>query len=127
MIDPCYVVKILNLSTEELAIYQRLLRVLKRPNNHTVPLEIILNDHPLLIMPSLAPLTAVHQYKQTAATLVDVIFQLVEVCGTRTFRCLLNLNDGAQGLEFLHSLHIVHMVYFLPKTTPVWGATLTIS
>ncbi|EIW56499.1 uncharacterized protein TRAVEDRAFT_49325 [Trametes versicolor FP-101664 SS1] len=90
-IDPCYVVKILNLSTEELAIYQRLLREPKRPNSHTVPVELILDSHPLLIMPSLGELMDVHRYKQTAATLVDVIFQLVE------------------GLEYLHSLHIVHM------------------
>ncbi|KAL1943191.1 hypothetical protein VTO73DRAFT_4266 [Trametes versicolor] len=91
MIQPVYVVKILDLSMEELAIYQRLLRELKRPNNHTVPCEITLNGHPLLIMPWFDRSAHVHGGKHTASTLVDIIFQLVE------------------GLEFLHSLHIVHM------------------
>ncbi|OJT02693.1 hypothetical protein TRAPUB_6767 [Trametes pubescens] len=91
MIEPVYVVKILNPSMEELAIYQRLLRELKRSNNHTVPCEVTLNGHPLLIMPSFDRLGSIHGGKQTAPALIDIIFQLVE------------------GLEFLHSLRIVHM------------------
>lgn len=79
MIQPVYVVKILDLSMEELAIYQRLLRELKRPNNHTVPCEITLNGHPLLIMPWFDRSVHVHGGKHTASTLVDIIFQLVEV------------------------------------------------
>ncbi|EIW56515.1 uncharacterized protein TRAVEDRAFT_73062 [Trametes versicolor FP-101664 SS1] len=90
-IDPVYVVKIIDISMEELAIYQRLLRELRCPNNHTLPCEITLNGHPLLIMPWFYRFWGAHCDKETASTLVDIIYQLVE------------------GLEYLHSLHIVHM------------------
>ncbi|KAL1943184.1 hypothetical protein VTO73DRAFT_4259 [Trametes versicolor] len=90
-IDPVYVVKIIDLNMEELAIYQRLLPELRRPNNHTLPCEITLNGHPLLIMPWFDRFWGAHCNKETASTLVDIIFQLVE------------------GLEYLHSMHIVHM------------------
>lgn len=83
-IDPVYVVKILDPSTEELAIYQRLLREPKRPNNHIVPFEIILDDHLLLIMPSLGNPECVHQWKVTPSIIVDILFQLVEVCSIRS-------------------------------------------
>lgn len=82
-IDPVYVVKIIDLSMEELAIYQRLLPELRRPNNHTLPCEVTLNGHPLLIMPWFDRFWGAHCNKETASTLVDIIFQLVEVGGAR--------------------------------------------
>ena len=46
----------LDLGTEELPIYERLLREANSPRNHTIPCEIYREGHPLLIMPYLMPL-----------------------------------------------------------------------
>ncbi|KAL7284503.1 hypothetical protein ACG7TL_001794 [Trametes sanguinea] len=48
-----FVVKVLDLATEELPIYEQLLRHLDDSANHTVPAEIDRSEHPLLIMPML--------------------------------------------------------------------------
>ncbi|EIW53690.1 uncharacterized protein TRAVEDRAFT_52809 [Trametes versicolor FP-101664 SS1] len=86
-----HVVKILNTAGEEMAIYERLLRELHRPNNHTLPCEITRTDHPLLIMPRIDDVMEIYRRKWTPQNLMDVIFQVVE------------------GIEFLHSMHIAHL------------------
>lgn len=104
-----YVVKILDPNSEELAIYQRLLCEIRQPNNHTLPSEIALDYHPLLIMPFVGALDYFRQGDLSPRALVDAIFQLVEVC--RAFSsppCF--AAEIPQGVEFLHSQHIAHMV-----------------
>lgn len=78
---PAYVIKVLDPTGEELPIYERLLRQSKWPNNHTVPAELIRNDHPILIMPALRDGGDCHVGGQSPRTLVDIIIQLVEVRG----------------------------------------------
>ncbi|KAH9886276.1 hypothetical protein C8Q73DRAFT_658744 [Cubamyces lactineus] len=89
---PQFVVKVLNLDTEELPIYERLLRKSNSPRNHTIPCEIYREGHPLLIMPYLMPL--------------DVFIS--GQCPT--LRRLLHVfQDLAEGVEFLHQQHIAHL------------------
>ncbi|KAI8995449.1 hypothetical protein BD414DRAFT_520712 [Trametes punicea] len=90
--DINYIVKVLDLETEELAIYERLLCHLDDPTNHIVPCEIDRSEHPLLIMPMLQPVFhIVSVYCKSERQLLRVFFELIE------------------GLEYLHRLHIVHM------------------
>ncbi|KAL1939036.1 hypothetical protein VTO73DRAFT_10296 [Trametes versicolor] len=89
--DPIQVIKVLDTNGEELPIYEHLLRELHRPNNHTVPSEISSVGHPLLIMPFIGYLRHMHGLNWSPRKLVEFLFQFVE------------------GLEYLHSLHIVHM------------------
>ncbi|EIW56498.1 uncharacterized protein TRAVEDRAFT_49324 [Trametes versicolor FP-101664 SS1] len=88
---PVHVIKILDPSTEEVAIHERLLREIKRPNNYTIPSELTATGHPLLIMPMLGDVIFMREEVWCPRILLDIIFQLVE------------------GADFLHSLHIVHM------------------
>ncbi|KAH9857406.1 hypothetical protein C2E23DRAFT_719678 [Lenzites betulinus] len=88
---PGCVVKILDPNTEEVAIQQRLLREINRPNNHTLPSEMTLTGHPLLIMPMMVEYTTVIATSNLCRSLVRALL----------FRI--------QGIEFLHSLKIVHM------------------
>ncbi|KAI0364402.1 hypothetical protein BV20DRAFT_1005889 [Pilatotrama ljubarskyi] len=81
--EPAYVVKVLDLSTEELPIYERLLRDIHCPANHTLPCEILRSeDHPLLIMPLLGDLLPFISIVTTSLS---------------------------QGIEYLHKLHIAHL------------------
>ncbi|EIW53695.1 uncharacterized protein TRAVEDRAFT_23945 [Trametes versicolor FP-101664 SS1] len=89
--DPIQVIKILDTNGEELPIYELLLREIDRPNNHTVPSEITNAGHPLLIMPFVGYLRHMHGLNWSPRKLVEFLFQFVE------------------GLEYLHSLHVVHM------------------
>ncbi|KAL1939042.1 hypothetical protein VTO73DRAFT_10302 [Trametes versicolor] len=85
------IVKILNTAREEIAIYERLLQELHRPNNHTLPCEITRVGHPLLIMPRIDTVDDIYGRSWTLPQLLDVVFQVVE------------------GIEFLHSMHIAHL------------------
>ncbi|KAH9886280.1 hypothetical protein C8Q73DRAFT_285685 [Cubamyces lactineus] len=90
--EPSFVVKVFDLNTEELHIYERLLAGIHSPCNHTVPSEIYRDGHPLLIMPCLNNLTTMQISEgRTPDRLLDIFYQLVE------------------GVEYLHSLHIAHL------------------
>ncbi|KAH9857415.1 hypothetical protein C2E23DRAFT_272729 [Lenzites betulinus] len=90
--DPEMVVKILDPNTEEVAVQKRLLREISRPNNHTLPSEITATGHSLLIMPMLDRMQHIGVGRQDSISgFLDVLFQMIE------------------GIEFLHSLKIVHM------------------
>ncbi|KAI0357942.1 hypothetical protein OH77DRAFT_1317112 [Trametes cingulata] len=91
---PNYVVKALNLATEELPIYQRLLSDLECPANHTVPSEILHSRKPYLIMPVLDGLTT---YMRSAHK-------------SLRFRLLRVFHEFVEGIEYLHDLHIAHLV-----------------
>ncbi|OJT02695.1 hypothetical protein TRAPUB_6769 [Trametes pubescens] len=77
--DPAYAVKILDPNTEEVVIQERLLRELGRPNNHTLPSEMTVTGHPLLIMPLVDDVDYIHPGKESLSVLLDVMFQIVEV------------------------------------------------
>ena len=81
--DRGFVVKVLDLEDEELEIYERLLRCLDSPQNHTIPCEIVRNGHPMLIMPMLSSIDfVVTRYCKSFGNLADVFYQLIEVCST---------------------------------------------
>ncbi|KAI0325206.1 hypothetical protein GY45DRAFT_1330626 [Cubamyces sp. BRFM 1775] len=86
-----FVVKVLDLNTEELSIYERLLQA-DKPRNHTIPCDIYREGHPLLIMPLLIPLRS-------------LVFRKC-----LTLRRLLHIfEELAEGVEFLHEQHIAHL------------------
>ncbi|OJT02685.1 hypothetical protein TRAPUB_6759 [Trametes pubescens] len=89
--NPAYAVKILDPNTEEVLIQERLLREIDHPSNHTLPSEMTVTGHPLLIMPMVHSAEYIYPGKCSLSMVLDVMFQLVE------------------GIEFMHSLHIVHM------------------
>ncbi|KAH9886284.1 hypothetical protein C8Q73DRAFT_285790 [Cubamyces lactineus] len=89
---PAYVVKVLDLDTEELQIYERLLSDIDSPRNHTIPCDIYREGHPLLIMPYVNTLSSlVEDANRSPSQLLDMFCQLTE------------------GVEYLHSLHIAHL------------------
>ncbi|KAH9846054.1 hypothetical protein C2E23DRAFT_744990 [Lenzites betulinus] len=88
---PDFVIKVLNTDREELAIYNRLLNDMKRSNNHTIPFELTRTGHPLLIMPYIDSILSMYHRNWSPREAMDVILQFVE------------------GIDYLHSLHIVHM------------------
>ncbi|KAH9846044.1 hypothetical protein C2E23DRAFT_744977 [Lenzites betulinus] len=91
-VEPIFIIKILNTEREEYDIYKRLLSdENQRPNNHTLPSELTRTGHPLLIMPKIQNARWIYFADWPPHIVMDIIFQLVE------------------GMEFLHSLHIVHM------------------
>ncbi|KAL7284499.1 hypothetical protein ACG7TL_001790 [Trametes sanguinea] len=86
------IVKALNLDTEELQIYERLIPDLATPANHIVPCEIDREEHPLLIMPMLWDITSIIFANHTPhSRLLHVFYELVE------------------GVEYLHRSNIAHM------------------
>ncbi|KAI0365012.1 hypothetical protein BV20DRAFT_1028777 [Pilatotrama ljubarskyi] len=90
--QPQYVIKILDLDTQELAAYERLLQLNPAPPNHTLPCEITELGHPLLIMPYLGSVSSMlGPQRWSLYQLLSVSLQIVE------------------GVEFLHRLHIAHM------------------
>ncbi|KAI0676973.1 hypothetical protein C8Q78DRAFT_1000412 [Trametes maxima] len=89
---PGHVVKILDLSTEELPIYERLLSHLDCPTNHTLACEISRADHPLLIMPLMDDFSeCIFSEPKTLRSHFRLFYELVE------------------GIEYLHSLQIAHL------------------
>ncbi|KAI0353430.1 hypothetical protein OH77DRAFT_629145 [Trametes cingulata] len=91
---PQYVIKILDPDTQELAAYERLLRLDPASPNHTLPCEISELGHPLLIMPYLTSVYSIYGGRiWTLYQLLGIFLQIVEVC----------------GVEFLHRHHIAHM------------------
>ncbi|KAI0363092.1 hypothetical protein BV20DRAFT_1069660 [Pilatotrama ljubarskyi] len=89
---PQYTIKILNLDTEELAIYERLLRLDPASPNHTLPCEISQSGHPLLIMPYLTGWTIFQ--KPSERNVYNVLGLFLQVL---------------EGVEFLHSNRIAHL------------------
>ncbi len=84
-IDPAYAVKILDPNTQEVVIQERLLREIGRPNNHTLPSEITVTGHPLLIMPLIERVDCIHpEDEKSLSMFLDVMFQIVEVCRSLT-------------------------------------------
>ena len=70
----------LDLDTEELPIYERLLRELNKPRNHTIPCEIYREGHPLLIMPYLVQLDSLVIRDCTSLRrLLHILQELAEV------------------------------------------------
>ncbi|KAI0357918.1 hypothetical protein OH77DRAFT_1450552 [Trametes cingulata] len=91
---PEYVVKILDLNTEELPIYERLLGDIDNPRNHTIPCKIVRTGHPVLVMPCLSflhPNILVKSRHRPLSWLIRAFHELTE------------------GVEYLHSLHIAHL------------------
>lgn len=79
--DPVQVIKILDPNTEEVAIQDRLLREINRPNNHTLPSEMTVTGHPLLIMPMISRVTPLSAWKRDSLrSFLDIMFQMVEAC-----------------------------------------------
>ncbi|KAI0650084.1 kinase-like domain-containing protein [Trametes meyenii] len=90
---PQYAVKVLRMDTEELSIYERLLKDIRCPRNHTLPSVISLYDHPLLIMPRL-----------------DAIIYSVLTGPPPSLRLILDIFYGfTEGLEYLHDRRIAHL------------------
>ncbi|KAI0364405.1 hypothetical protein BV20DRAFT_1029844 [Pilatotrama ljubarskyi] len=87
-----YVVKVLDLDTQELPIYERLLANLG-PANHTVPSELVHSRQSFLIMPILSDIYA---YMRLAHT-------------SLRFRLLRAFYELVEGIEFLHNSHVAHM------------------
>ncbi|KAI0324124.1 hypothetical protein GY45DRAFT_1263479, partial [Cubamyces sp. BRFM 1775] len=89
---PQFIIKVLDLNTEELPIYERLLRESDKPHNHTIPCEIYREGHPLLIMPFLIP------------------FDSLFIRDCLSLRRLLHIfQELAEGVEFLHKRRIAHL------------------
>ncbi|KAJ8462841.1 hypothetical protein ONZ51_g10643 [Trametes cubensis] len=87
-----FVVKVLDLNTQELEIYERLLDHVGSPQNHTIPSEIVRSGHPMLIMPMLSRIDMVMcQWSLSLSGLADIFYQLVE------------------GVDYLHKHNIAHM------------------
>ncbi|KAI0658960.1 kinase-like domain-containing protein [Cubamyces menziesii] len=87
-----FVVKVLDLDTEELEIYERLLNHLNSPQNHTIPCEIVRSGHPMLIMPLLTRIELMIAGRGSSLSgLLDIFYQLIE------------------GLAYLHQHSIAHM------------------
>lgn len=79
--DPVQVIKILDPNTEEVTIQDRLLREIDRPNNHTLPSEMTVTGHPLLIMPMITRVTPLSAWKRDSLrSFLDIMFQMVEAC-----------------------------------------------
>ncbi|KAH9896630.1 hypothetical protein C8Q73DRAFT_788965 [Cubamyces lactineus] len=89
-----FVVKVLDLETEELEIYERLLDDLSSPQNHTIPCEIVRSGHPMLIMPMLSRIDVVIGRRCSSSRLnglLDIFYQIIE------------------GVTYLHKNNIAHM------------------
>ncbi|KAI0330101.1 hypothetical protein GY45DRAFT_1303599 [Cubamyces sp. BRFM 1775] len=91
-LDRGFVVKVLDLNTQELEIYERLLDHLDSPQNHTIPCEIVRNGHPMLIMPLLSPIELMIVGRCSSLSgLLDIFYQIIE------------------GVTYLHKHNIAHM------------------
>ncbi|KAI0676927.1 kinase-like domain-containing protein [Trametes maxima] len=89
---PQYAVKVLRTETEELAIYERLLKEVDCPQNHILPSEIVTSDHPLLIMPRLGSIiNAISIGPPPLRRVLDIFYDLIE------------------GLEYIHDRCIAHL------------------
>ncbi|KAI0330092.1 hypothetical protein GY45DRAFT_1251577 [Cubamyces sp. BRFM 1775] len=87
-----FVVKVLDLNTQELEIYERLLDHLDSPQNHTIPCEIVRNGHPMLIMPLLSRIEhMIAKRGSSLSGLLDIFYQIIE------------------GVTYLHKHNIAHM------------------
>ena len=79
-LDRGFAVKVLDLDTQELEIYERLLDHLDSPQNHTIPCEIVRNGHPMLIMPLLSRIEYVIVERCSSLSgLLDIFYQIIEV------------------------------------------------
>ncbi|KAJ3017870.1 hypothetical protein NUW54_g486 [Trametes sanguinea] len=89
---PQYVVKVLDTSTEEREIYERLWQA-PSPHNHTIPGEITPPDagHPILITPYLTDCSLTCVLKPNPSDTLGLFVQLLE------------------GIEYMHTLRIAHM------------------
>ncbi|KAI9069807.1 hypothetical protein FKP32DRAFT_1586604 [Trametes sanguinea] len=89
---PEYVIKILDTSTEEREIYERLWQA-PSTHNHTIPGEITPAEagHPLLLMPRLADLVCTIALKPQPSDTLGLFLQLLE------------------GIEYMHTLRIAHL------------------
>ena len=75
-----FVVKVLDLDTQELEIYERLFDHLDSPQNHTIPCEIVRSGHPMLIMPLLTRIELMIAGRGSSLSgLLDIFYQLIEV------------------------------------------------
>ncbi|KAI9069811.1 hypothetical protein FKP32DRAFT_1586611 [Trametes sanguinea] len=89
---PQYVVKVLDTSTEEQEIYERLWRA-PSPHNHTIPGEITPAEagHPLLITPLLSSCLCTIALEPQPSDTLGLFVQLLE------------------GIEYMHTLRIAHL------------------
>ncbi|KAI0357938.1 hypothetical protein OH77DRAFT_1398603 [Trametes cingulata] len=89
-VRPRFAVKILDDSTQELAIYERLLQLHLASPNHTLPCELSQSGHPLLVMPYVPSSLSIRK-PRLLSDILSLFLQVVE------------------GVEFLHRHHIAHL------------------
>ncbi|PIL34780.1 hypothetical protein GSI_02567 [Ganoderma sinense ZZ0214-1] len=87
---PQYVVKVLDPTTEECSINERLQDDLSSPN-HGLPCEIIPSEPRLLVMPFVGGLNSINYMNRPTSLFLDVYHQIIE------------------GVEHLHRLQIAHL------------------
>ena len=109
---PQYAVKIVD-DTNEADIYDQLHRLEPTSPNHTLPCDVIRDEHKVLIMPYLHCDVTVAPERRIPhlSALLEFFRQVVEVRHSclSTVSTLL-LKNNMQGVEFLHSHNIAHMV-----------------
>ncbi|OSD00597.1 hypothetical protein PYCCODRAFT_1393200 [Trametes coccinea BRFM310] len=103
---PLYYIKIVDTSTEEAAVYQRLRLQCMASPNHTIPGEITPPEagHPLLITPELGDFGL---SIMRASSLYDSLARFLQLI---------------EGLEYMHNQHIAHMDICLDNVVaaPLW-------
>ncbi|KAI0363818.1 hypothetical protein BV20DRAFT_1006793 [Pilatotrama ljubarskyi] len=87
---PVYAVKILEAEHEEAHIYERL-RGDPKPQNHTIPFEIVHSEPELLIMPCLTHMSSLPSDDWPLSAFFALFLQIVE------------------GVEYLHNQRIAHL------------------
>ncbi|PIL34768.1 hypothetical protein GSI_02555 [Ganoderma sinense ZZ0214-1] len=85
-----YVVKVLDPTTEECSINERLQNNLSSPN-HGLPCEVIPSEPRLLVMPFVGGLNSINYMNRPTSFFLDVYYQIIE------------------GVEYLHRLQIAHL------------------
>ncbi|KAI0737091.1 hypothetical protein C8Q80DRAFT_438667 [Daedaleopsis nitida] len=104
---PPWVIKIIPPGSPEIEIYEHLLKNDLSSPNHTLPVEIVRDEPPLLIMPGCDQTDGIRCLGWTLLRqTIDDFYQIVE------------------GIEYLHRHHIAHMDFALDNTTVATRATV---
>ncbi|KAI0749749.1 hypothetical protein C8Q80DRAFT_644756 [Daedaleopsis nitida] len=96
---PSWVIKIIQLGSPEVEIYEHLLKNDLSSPNHTLPVDIVYNEPPLLIMPGCELTGFTRPPRWTLREAIDEFYQIVE------------------GVEYLHRYHVAHLDFDLENTT----------
>ncbi|PIL34766.1 hypothetical protein GSI_02553 [Ganoderma sinense ZZ0214-1] len=86
---PVYVVKAIDPSRPEVAMYDLLDQHSSSPTDHTIPHELIRCERPLVVMPYASPIE--------------------KVCNYKTSSILATFDQILEGVEHMHRLRIAHM------------------